>query len=70
MRPSVFSLKRNDLHGLVLQEPVKIGYLGVKTIVQVLRGEKVPAVVDTGVYLATAQNLNDPATAGLMPLQK
>lgn len=60
------ALKRNDLHGLILQDPVKMGYLGVKTIVQVLRGEKVPAVVDTGVYLATADNLNDPAIAALM----
>ena len=60
------ALKRNDLHGLVLQDPVKMGYLGVKTIVQVLRGEKVPAVVDTGVVLATAENLDDPAITALM----
>lgn len=60
------ALKRNDLHGLILQDPVKMGYLGVKTIVQVLRGEKVPAVVDTGVYLATAENLSDPAIAALL----
>jgi ribose transport system substrate-binding protein len=60
------ALKRHDLQGLILQDPVKMGYLGVKTIVAVLRGEKVPAVVDTGVYLATAENLNDPAIAALM----
>ena len=60
------ALKRNDLHGLVLQDPVKMGYLGVKTIVQVLRGEKVPAVVDTGVVLATAENVDDPAIIALM----
>lgn len=60
------ALKRNDLHGLVLQDPVKMGYLGVKTIVQVLRGEKVPAVVDTGVVLATAENIDDPAIVALM----
>ena len=60
------ALKRNDLHGLILQDPVKMGYLGVKTIVQVLRGEKVPAVVDTGVYLATAENLTEPKIAALL----
>jgi ribose transport system substrate-binding protein len=60
------AIKRNDLHGLVLQDPVKMGYLGVKSIVQVLRGEKVPALVDTGVYLATAENVDDPAIVALM----
>ncbi len=64
------AFKRNDLQGMILQDPVKMGYLGVKTIVQVLRGEKVPAVVDTGVYLATAENLTDPKIAGLMKLPK
>ena len=64
------AFKRNDLQGMILQDPVKMGYLGVKTIVQVLRGEKVPAVVDTGVYLATAENLTDPKIAGLMALPK
>ena len=61
------ALKRNDLHGLVLQDPVKMGYLGVKTIIQVLQGEKVPALVDTGVRIATVENLNDPAIASLLP---
>jgi ribose transport system substrate-binding protein len=60
------AIKRNDLHGLVLQDPVKMGYLGVKSIIQVLRGEKVPALVDTGVYLATAENVDDPAITSLM----
>jgi ribose transport system substrate-binding protein len=64
------AFKRNDLQGMILQDPVKMGYLGVKTIVQVLRGEPVPPVVDTGVYLATAENLTDPKIAGLMALPK
>ena len=62
----VDALKRHDLQGLVLQDPVKMGCLGVKTIVQVLRGAKVPAWVDTGVGLATAENLNEPAIAALL----
>ena len=64
------AFKRNDIQGMILQDPVKMGYLSVKTIVQVLRGEKVPTVVDTGVYLATAENLTDPKIAGLMSLPK
>ncbi len=62
----VEALKAGELQGLVLQDPVKMGYLGVKTVVQVLRGEKVPALVDTGVVVATAENLGEPAVAGLI----
>ncbi|MBP6507466.1 MAG: substrate-binding domain-containing protein [Opitutaceae bacterium] len=62
----VDALRSNDLHGLVLQDPVKMGYLGVKSVVQVLRGEKVPALVDTGVAIATLENLGEPGIAGLI----
>ncbi len=60
------ALKRNNLHGLILQDPVRMGYLGVKTIIDVLQGRKVPAMVDTGVRLATAENLDDPVIAALL----
>ena len=49
-----------DVQGLVVQDPVKMGYLGVKTVVAVLRGEKVPALIDTGVGLVTPENMNEP----------
>ena len=42
------------------QNPMKMGYLGVKTCVAHIRGEKVDAVVDTGVRLITLESLNDP----------
>jgi len=38
----------------------------VKSIVQVLRGESVPKLVDTGVALATAHNLDDAAILELV----
>jgi len=60
------AIRRNDLQGLVLQDPVKMGYLGVKSIVEVLQGRKVPALVDTGVKLATAENLEAPEIAALL----
>jgi ribose transport system substrate-binding protein len=34
-----------------------MGYLGVKTLVDHLRGRRVDAVVDTGVALVTPENL-------------
>jgi ribose transport system substrate-binding protein len=54
------ALNKGDLKALVAQNPKKMGYLGVKTAVQHLRGEKVPAVVDTGCVLVTTTTLNTP----------
>jgi ribose transport system substrate-binding protein len=52
------ALKRGDIKALVAQNPKKMGYLGVKTAVQHLRGEKVATMVDTGCVLVTTQNLD------------
>lgn len=65
-RDFVDAIRAGDLHGLVLQDPEKMGYLGVKSVVQVLRGEPVPKLVDTGVVVATAENLNDPEVVALV----
>jgi ribose transport system substrate-binding protein len=65
-------LKAGDLAGFVVQNPMAMGYLGVKTVVAAIRGEKVAASVDTGVGFVTQQNMNEPAIAELMnpPLEK
>ena len=54
------ALRRAHLNGVVVQDPLKMGYLGVKTMVQHLKGESVESRVDTGVALITAENLDDP----------
>lgn len=66
------ALKSGDIDGLVVQNPLNMGYLGVKTVVAVLRGEKVPAQIDTGVGFVTRENFNDPAMADIVnpPLTK
>ena len=62
----VDALIRGDVHGLVAQDPVKMGYLGVLTAVAVLRHEKFSASVDTGVLIVTRENMNEPAVAALL----
>ena len=62
----VQGLRDGDIQGLVLQNPVKMGYLGVKTIVAYLRGEPVEKVVDTGVVLATPENMDSPEIKALL----
>ncbi len=65
-------LKSGDIDGLVVQNPMNMGYLGVKTVVAALRGEKVPAQIDTGVGFVTKANFDDPAMADIVnpPLSK
>ena len=59
-------LKAGHIDGLVVQNPLNMGYLGVKTMVAVLRGEKVPARIDTGVGYVTRENFDDPALADIV----
>jgi ribose transport system substrate-binding protein len=53
-------LRRGEIKGFVVQHPVNMGYLSVKTMVDHLRGQTVPDVVDTGVLMVTLDNLDDP----------
>jgi ribose transport system substrate-binding protein len=54
------------IDGLVLQDPVNMGYLGVKTIVTHIRGGGVERRIDTGVRLVTRDEMNDPAAKELL----
>ena len=62
----VQGLRNGHIHGLVLQDPINMGYLGVKTMVAHLRGEKVDKRIDTGSTVATAANMNDPKVKNLL----
>ena len=57
---SVDGLKSGDVQGLVVQNPLKMGYLGVMKMVDVIHHKKVPRKIDTGVQVATRENMNDP----------
>ena len=59
-------LRDGHLHGLILQNPVKMGYLGVSLIVQAIRGGSIPGRVDTGVYLATRENMDSDEIRALL----
>ena len=65
-------LMAGDIQGMVVQNPMRMGYLGVKTVVSVLRGEKVAPVMDTGVGFVTKANFDSPEMAEIVhpPLDK
>ncbi len=56
----ITDLKAGELQGLVVQNPFKMGYLGVKTLVASIKGQKVDKTIDTGVTLVTPDNLTTP----------
>jgi ribose transport system substrate-binding protein len=62
----VKGLREGHIDGLVLQDPVRMGYLGVKTMVAHLRGERVEKRIDTGVHLATRENMDQPEMKELL----
>jgi ribose transport system substrate-binding protein len=60
------ALGSGHVDGLVLQDPVRMGYLGVKTIVSHLKGEKVERRIDTGVRLVLRADMDKPDAKQLL----
>ena len=52
--------------GLVVQDPYRMGYDGIKTALAASKGQAVPAFVDTGVNLITKDNMNSPRSQELL----
>jgi ABC-type sugar transport system substrate-binding protein len=59
-------LTDGKLQGIVLQDPVKMGYLGVKTMVAHLQNKPVDKRIVTGVYVATSENIDDDSMKTLL----
>jgi len=53
-------LRDGHVDALILQDPVRMGYLGVKAMVDHLQGRPVEKRVDTGVHVITKENMNEP----------
>ena len=50
-------LQDGTIYALIVQDPFRMGYDGVKTALAASKGEKVPATVDTGVNVITKANM-------------
>jgi len=60
------AIEAGQMHGLVVQNPMNMGYLGVLRMVDHLQGKPVDKRIDTGVWMITKENLSEPATAELL----
>jgi ribose transport system substrate-binding protein len=59
-------LRDGHIHGLVHQDPVRMGYLGVRQMVLHLQGHSIEKRIDTGVYMITKENMEDPQMKSLL----
>ena len=57
-QPFIDAINAGQLHGIVVQNPFNMGYLGVKTMVESLLGKPVQTRIDTGVMLVTKDNMS------------
>ena len=65
-RKLVDAMSAGEIQGLSLQNPFGMGYLSVKTVVAYLRGENVERLIDTGVTMATPENMDEREVKALL----
>jgi ABC-type sugar transport system substrate-binding protein len=56
----IAAMEDGKLHGLVLQDPVNMASLAVKTMVDHLEGKEVKRRISTGELVATPENMHEP----------
>ena len=65
------ALQKGIIQALIVQDPFKMGYIGVESAVKAINGEQVDKRIDTGVEVVTMDNFNDPEIQKLLyPLGK
>jgi len=62
----VEALRDGQIDALVVQNPMRMGYLGVKTMVEHLQGKPVEKRIDTGVTLVTREKMEEPEIKELL----
>ena len=62
----VQNVREGAIDSLVVQDPFKMGYEGVKTIVDKIGGKQPERRIDTGVALLTKENVDTPAIQKLI----
>ena len=55
---SLRDLEAGDVQGLVVQNPIRMGFLGVKTLINHIGGKQVEKRIDTGVSMVTKENMD------------
>jgi ribose transport system substrate-binding protein len=59
-------LQDGTIAALVVQDPFRMGYEGVRTALAASKGEQVPANIDTGAIVITKANMNSARSQELL----
>jgi ribose transport system substrate-binding protein len=59
-------MRDGKVDGIVLQDPVEMGYQAVKTLIERLDGKDVPKRIQIAEYIATPQNMSEPDMVKLL----
>ncbi len=62
----VEGLRDGEINGLVVQDPFRMGELGVQSILNSLKGQPVDKQVDTGATVVTRENMDEPNMKALI----
>jgi ribose transport system substrate-binding protein len=62
----VEALANEQIHGLVLQNPLRMGELGVRAAIDKLDGKVPEARIDTGATIATKETMGTPEVKALL----
>lgn len=65
---AVDALKKGEISALMAQDPARMGFMSLKTMVDHIRGKKIETMIDIGVKIVTRENLNSPEIQKLLSL--
>ncbi|HSV72925.1 MAG TPA: ABC transporter substrate-binding protein [Chthonomonadales bacterium] len=61
------ALRAGTVQALIVQDPFRMGYEGVRTALRAVRGERIePRIIDTGVTKVTMENIDTPEVQRLL----
>ena len=63
-------LRSGEVAAIILQNPYKMGYEGVKAVALHNKGQSSPRLIDTGVEVVSNKSLTDPNIMRLLGLQQ
>jgi ribose transport system substrate-binding protein len=62
----IAALRSGSVQALIVQDPFKMGYLGVKAALEAIAKRPIEKRIDTGVYVITKENMDTPAMRRLL----
>ena len=63
-------LRSGEVAAIILQNPYKMGYEGVRAVALHNKGQSSPRLIDTGIEVVSSESLTDPKIIRLLGLQQ